>query len=201
MHNNPAIKQFQGGFTLVELLVTLSIVAILTAIGIPSYISFITSSNIAAESTALMGDLQFARSQAIKQGQVVSICTAYTNGTPGAYACAGTTDWKIYGWVVYTGNTTGIIPAASFLRIQKPFTTTDTINSGSTTTAYQWCFNSFGFPSVNYNNGSTNQCILSTTLKGSVTVAPASGTVTSQTVCVSSVGSMQSVAGSNSLCP
>ncbi len=190
--------RIQGGFTLVELMVVLSIAAILMAIGIPSYTSFITSSNISAESTALLGDLQYARSQSIKQGYPVSVCAANTSGTVGSYACNGTTNWK-NGWITYTGNTTGVIAAASVLRIQSPLTTTDTLSSTSSTAVYQWCFNNFGFPTINYN-AAANSCG-PPTVKGSVTVAPGSGSVTSQTVCISAVGSMQTVAGGNSLCP
>ena len=192
-------SRLNSGFTLTELMVVLSIAAILMAIGVPSYINFITVSNISAESTALMGDLQYARSQAIKQGYPVSICAANTSGTVGSYACNGTTtSWK-NGWITYTGNTKEVITATKVLRVQLPLTSTDTITSGSAAPVYKWCFNNFGFPTINYS-AVADSCGPPTD-KGSVTISPVSGTVTSQTVCISAVGSMQSVAGGNSKCP
>ncbi len=73
------------GFTLFELIVVVTIVGILTAVGTPTF-KYVTASNrVASEVNSLLGDMQFARSQAVKAGQPVTICTS-TNGT----ACAAT---------------------------------------------------------------------------------------------------------------
>ena len=198
------LNQSEGGVTFIELMMTVSIVAILVFIGVPSYYNLIRSMNVEAESNLLMGDLQYARSQAIKQGYPVSVCTASNSGTPGSYACSGSTSWNggtsIYatGWVTYLGNTTGVIPAANILRIQKPLTTADTLVSGSMTAVYQWCFNSFGFPTINYVNAA-NSCGPVTTA-GSVTVSSPSTSVPKKTVCVSSLGNMQTVTGDHTAC-
>src|SRR5882672_12636130 len=74
----------QTGFTLTELMVVLAIVAILLSIGVPSYRYVTNSYRMSAEVNGLLGDLQYARSEAIKEGQTVSTCVS-TNGT----ACAG----------------------------------------------------------------------------------------------------------------
>jgi type IV fimbrial biogenesis protein FimT len=190
--------QFDSGFTSIELMIALAIVSILMIIGIPAYSNFITSSHIVAESSSLLDDMEYARSQAIKQGYPVSICAANTSGAVGSYACNGTSTWS-NGWIVYTGNTTGVIASANALRVQSPLTTTDTMTSTSTTQVFQLCFNAFGFSSINYN-AAVNACVPSA-LKGSITVAPHSGSVTSQTVCVSAVGNALSVAGGDTLCP
>jgi type IV fimbrial biogenesis protein FimT len=107
----------QSGFTMVEMIMTVAVGAILLTIGIPSF-RYITNSNrIAAEINGLLGDLQFARSEAIKEGVNVSVCIS-TNGT----ACAGgnTGTWQS-GWIVISSAaTTGV------LRVQAPFSGTDT---------------------------------------------------------------------------
>jgi type IV fimbrial biogenesis protein FimT len=62
-----------AGFTLLELLITMSVATILLTIAIPSF-QYVTNSNrIAGEVNGLLGDLQFARSEAIKEGQYVSV--------------------------------------------------------------------------------------------------------------------------------
>jgi type IV fimbrial biogenesis protein FimT len=105
----------QSGFTMVEMIMTVAVGAILLTIGIPSF-RYVTNSNrIAAEINGLVGDLQFARSEAIKEGVPVSVCIS-TNGT----SCTGGNNWKT-GWIVISSAAnTGV------LRIQAPFTSSDT---------------------------------------------------------------------------
>ncbi len=63
-----------AGLTLVELMVVITIVAVLLALGVPSY-RYVTSSNrVSSEVNALLGDLMFARSEAIKEGATVTVC-------------------------------------------------------------------------------------------------------------------------------
>ena len=64
----------QTGFTLTELMVVVAIVAILLGIGVPSYRYISNSYRMSAEVNGLLGDLQYARSEAIKEGQTVTTC-------------------------------------------------------------------------------------------------------------------------------
>jgi type IV pilus assembly protein PilE len=57
---NPALHVGHKGFTLIELVITIAIVGILTAIAIPSYQSFVIKSNRKAAATCLMEQAQFA---------------------------------------------------------------------------------------------------------------------------------------------
>src|SRR5258708_12613339 len=79
----------QTGFTVTELMVVLAIVAILLGIGVPSYRYITNSYRMSAEVNGLLGDLQYARSEAIKEGQTVTTCVSAdgipcTAGTPRA---------------------------------------------------------------------------------------------------------------------
>ena len=67
------VRQTQNGFTLVEMLVTLSIVGILTAIAAPSFTSLIASQNIRISASMLQSSLLQARSEAIKRNTVVTV--------------------------------------------------------------------------------------------------------------------------------
>lgn len=111
----------QTGFTLTEVLVVVAIVAILLGIGVPSYRYVTNSYRMAAEMNALVGDLMYARAEAIKEGQPVAICVS-TDGL----TCSGTNTWQS-GWIVFpdpAGNGSADAPA-SVLHVQQAFTGTN----------------------------------------------------------------------------
>jgi type IV fimbrial biogenesis protein FimT len=111
----------QTGFTLLELLMTISIAAIVAMIGIPSF-QYVTNSNrIAGELNGLLGDLQFARAEALKEGQSVTVCVSQS-GT-GCYASTG---WQ-NGWMVFSDPTSAgaYVAGDTILRVQPTFTGTD----------------------------------------------------------------------------
>ena len=117
-----------AGITLLEMLTVITIVSILMALGVPSY-QYVTSSNrISGEVNSLLGDLQYARAEAIKEGQTVSVC-ASTNLT----TCSGTTTWQ-NGWIVFSDvNGSGAVdsPNDQVLRVQRAFSLGDTFNANN----------------------------------------------------------------------
>ncbi len=122
-----------SGFTMVELLMTIAIATIVMTLAIPSF-RYVTNSNrVAGEINGLLGDLQFARAEAIKEGRPVSVCVS-TNGT----SCTGTTAWQ-GGWIAFQDPTNpGVVDGGeTILRIQKPFSSTDTfVSSGITAVTF-----------------------------------------------------------------
>lgn len=79
------------GFTLIEMMVTIAIMAILLAIGIPSFQQLIINNRIVTNTNDLIADLAMARSEALKKGGsvVVTVCAS----TDGA-SCSGANDWS-----------------------------------------------------------------------------------------------------------
>jgi type IV fimbrial biogenesis protein FimT len=126
-----------SGFTLVELMVVVMIGAILMAIGAPSY-RYVTNSNrISAEVNGLLGDLQFARSEAIKEGGTVIVCPAIA---PNYAACANNSSTWNTGWIVVSPP-----PLSTVLRRQPAFTNTkDSFVSKDGQTAISFDRNGFG---------------------------------------------------------
>src|ERR1700678_1988159 len=119
----------QTGFTLMELLMTIAIAAIVATIGIPSF-RYVTNSNrIAAEVNGLLGDLQFARAEAIKGGQPVTVCMAKGGTTCATAGAAWQSGWIVYSNPTGTGKNTTTPAAGSILRIQNTFTSTDTFTA------------------------------------------------------------------------
>jgi len=81
------------GFSLIELMVTIAIVAILLAVAFPSFEGSLRSNRVATATNELMASLSLARSEAIRNPTGAALCTS-TNGT----ACGG--DWND-GWMVW----------------------------------------------------------------------------------------------------
>ncbi len=82
-----------NGFTLLELIVALAVLAVLIGIGAPSFRSLVEDAGLSRAVGTLDGALRYARSEAIKRGQSVGLCARGTDTTCGA-------DWT-QGWLVY----------------------------------------------------------------------------------------------------
>ncbi|WP_417546107.1 GspH/FimT family pseudopilin [Marinobacter sp.] len=76
------------GFTLIELMVTLALVAVIAAFAIPSFTTMIANSRLVSTSNDIVGALSYARSEAIKTGRRVSV-----NPTDGANWANGMSVW------------------------------------------------------------------------------------------------------------
>lgn len=85
----------QRGFTLTELMVGVSVMSILTVVGVPSMKDTIDNNQIATQSASLYKFMRFARSEAIKRRTSVVICKS----SDGA-SCADSGDWN-QGWLVF----------------------------------------------------------------------------------------------------
>jgi len=57
----------QGGFTLIELIIVIAIVAILVAVGVPSMREWVANQKVRGSANDLLFDLSFARAEAIKR--------------------------------------------------------------------------------------------------------------------------------------
>lgn len=83
-----------SGFTLVELLVTIMVGAILLTLAVPAFQSFLGNDRQWTTANSLVMSLNAARSEAIKQDTGVSVCPT-ANGT----TCSTTSPWA-HGWIV-----------------------------------------------------------------------------------------------------
>lgn len=116
-----------SGVSLLELLVVITIASVLFGVGVPSYRSVTNGNRIAAEVNGLLGDLQFARAEAIKEGQTVSVCASADGAT-----CTNAPAWQ-GGWIVFSnanGDAT-VDPGDTVLRAQRPFDGTDTFQASN----------------------------------------------------------------------
>ena len=79
------------GFTLIELMVTLAVLAVLAGIAAPSFMAMIRDNRITTQANNLVGSIQLARSEAAKRGVQITI---RHNG-------ATANNWD-NGWIVFT---------------------------------------------------------------------------------------------------
>jgi type IV fimbrial biogenesis protein FimT len=117
-----------SGFTVTELVMVMTIIGIITAIGVPSF-KYVTASNrISSEINALLGDMQFARSQAIKQGLTVTVCSSSDGATCNTGGAGNV--WNT-GWIVFLdSNGDGQVNnGEQIIRVQPAFNSNDTLTS------------------------------------------------------------------------
>ncbi|MGH8664284.1 MAG: GspH/FimT family pseudopilin [Burkholderiales bacterium] len=79
----PAGNRAVRGFTALELLVAIAIVAILMGIGVPSLRDTIASQRVRAAANDLFSDLMFARAEAIKRNAQVRLVRGSTSWSEG----------------------------------------------------------------------------------------------------------------------
>jgi|GEM_PF-1121371 len=87
------------GFTLVELMVTISVLAIISTVAVPAWQGFITRQEVASTAETLTAALNYARSTAVTRGRQVSVCPLSGDGT----RCEDTAAWN-NGWAVVIGS-------------------------------------------------------------------------------------------------
>ena len=89
MHRN------SQGMTFIELMITLSVAAVLLSIALPSMGSLVQENRITAMSNQLVAHLQYARHEAVFRRSYVAACP----GDPDL-GCAGHNRWD-QGWIVF----------------------------------------------------------------------------------------------------
>lgn len=85
-------KTTQSGFTLYELMITVAIVGVVLAIGVPNMRSYSQNSRMTATANDLHAMFHMARSEAPRAKSTITVC-ASTNAMTAAATCSGGNDW------------------------------------------------------------------------------------------------------------
>ena len=91
------------GFTLIELMMTLSIAALLITFAVPSYNTFTKNSKLTKQVNLLAGSVSAARGEAAKRGSSVTLCqTTDPDPSDGSDpVCGGTAGTWSAGWIIF----------------------------------------------------------------------------------------------------
>lgn len=93
------------GFTLLELIITIALAAILLGLAVPSMHTFIQNNRITGQTNELVAALNLARSESVKRGRPAWLC-ASTNPDDESPTCSGGNDWDD-GWLVMAATSGG----------------------------------------------------------------------------------------------
>lgn len=92
-------KSLQKGFSLIELMIVVTLVGLILGLGVPTMRDVIADIRMTSTINQVLADLMSARSEAIKLKQSVTMC-ATNNPSNAIPACTGTNQWQ-RGWVVF----------------------------------------------------------------------------------------------------
>jgi type IV fimbrial biogenesis protein FimT len=84
------------GFTLIELMISILVLAILVGVAVPSFREAALSSRLSAYANDLLASAQLARSEAIKRNAPVTLCASEDGDE-----CSEDVGWEV-GWIVAT---------------------------------------------------------------------------------------------------
>lgn len=89
--------KFQDGFTLIELMTTVVIVALILTLGVPGFQEMVARNRVTTKTNSLVAALVTARNEAIKTGRnAVVVCKRNSSGT----ACDNSSHWED-GWLLF----------------------------------------------------------------------------------------------------
>lgn len=114
----------KSGFTLTEMLVTLSVLAILMSVAAPNFKTFIGNGNMVSNANGMIGAFNYARIEAVKRGSTVYlgqvVADSWTSG--------------VVVWVDNDGSTT--FTAGEELRLWPAFESGSSVDSSNQKTSF-----------------------------------------------------------------
>ncbi len=102
----------ERAFTLIELMITLAIAALLLSLATPAMRDLVQNNRLTAATNNFRSTLNLVRSEAVKRGRNAFLCVSSDQA-----ACTGETDWRL-GWIAWVDdNANGVLDAGETLRI------------------------------------------------------------------------------------
>lgn len=131
----------EAGFTLVELMVVVTLVALVLTLAAPSFARLASAAAISSGVNQFLADMRFARSEAIRRGGGVVLCRSDEpeSSNPTCASTLAAQGWAT-GWIVFhDGDGNGTRNGAEdLLRVQARQSGIDAIATGGTPTIFRF---------------------------------------------------------------
>jgi len=142
----------ESGFTLVEMMITVAVLALVLGLAVPAFTDTIRNNRIASASNELISALTVTRAEAVKRRMNVSVCVR-----DGLTCSANANNWS-QGWLIFTDD------LAPFGQIDAP---TDVVLLASDPTDTGVQITSGGFTAVTFSSrGETTNATFDITKAG-----------------------------------
>lgn len=110
LNSNTSARR-QHGFTMIELMVTVAVLAIVLTVAVPSFANLVNGNRLNAQANLLLAAIEYAKTEAVKANATITFCHS-ADGTSCSAAPAG--GWN--GWLIGTAAAPSGIVAGSVLR-------------------------------------------------------------------------------------
>jgi type IV fimbrial biogenesis protein FimT len=166
-------KAMQQGFTLMEILVTISIASLLMTLGVPAMRNALENHRAFTLSREFVAMVAYTRSEAITRKQPVSFCAAADVNLTNCASTGGFVAGQSWnnGWLVFIdGDSDGIVDTGEeILKVQPPLSHNDIFNSIQRVVTYD----DAGFPTAGTGSFTVEPAGCSGTNGKLVTISPA----------------------------
>jgi len=102
----PGGRRTSHGFTLIELMVTLGVLAVVIGIGIPLFTGMTNGNRLTGAANEMVAAFQIARSEALRSNARTVLCQSADSVT-----CSSASPWR--GWIVFTDANGNNLPDAA----------------------------------------------------------------------------------------
>ncbi len=161
------------GFTLIELMITLAIAAIVMTIGVPAFQDMIRNNRAIAQTNDFISALNFARSESIKRGQRVVLCKS-----SGGAACTTDGNWD-QGWMIFVDNSgnAAVDTGEEILRVHEALTGGNTLVGNTNVANY-----------ISYSSDGTTRLASNAFQSGTLTFGLCNSSQQKNTIVISDTG-------------
>ena len=142
-----------GGYTIIELMLTIAVLGVIASFAAPSFLNTIRINRIVTDNNEFVTALTLARSEAIKRGGRVTLCRSSDQAT-----CTGG-GWET-GWIVFTdpANFGAVDPGEEVLRTWEAASQGTTIRADGGVTGWVSFVASGETRAAGANNGTFRVC-------------------------------------------
>jgi type IV fimbrial biogenesis protein FimT len=130
------MKRRSRGFTLMELMITLALAAVVLGIGVPAFRDFQQNNRLTVAANDILGIAISTRAEALRRQLVVSMCTS-ANPTSGTATC-GTGS----GWIAFVDTNSDCVRSVGEELVINAVVATD-VNAASNSTCVSFASNGF----------------------------------------------------------